>query len=69
MDTNLKSTIVPESRRTSADSDSGFDERGKAPTFHVQTGVRAGGFFDSFYSWWEGVADGFNLFDDATGAG
>ena len=41
----------------------------KAPALHVQTGVQAGGFYDRFYAWWEGVADGFNAFDEATGAG
>jgi hypothetical protein len=44
MDNDLKSTFVPESHQTCADS--GFDERGKAPTFHVHTGIRAGRFRD-----------------------
>jgi hypothetical protein len=63
MDNDLKSTFVPQGEQTSADS--GFDERGKAPTFHVQTGIRAGGFYD----WWQGVAEGWNARDRATGAG
>jgi len=67
MDNDLKPTFVPQSHRTSADR--GPDSRGMAPTFRVQTGVRAGGFYDRFYAWWEGVADGFNAFDQATGAG
>jgi len=41
----------------------------KAPTLLVQTGIQAGGFYERFYSWWEGVADGVNLFDRRTGAG
>jgi hypothetical protein len=40
MDTNLKSTSIPESRQTSADSDSA--RRSKIPTFRVQTSIRAG---------------------------
>ena len=67
MENDLKSTSIRQSDQTPADSDA--TERGKTPTFHVQTGVRAGGFYDRFYAWWEGVADGFNAFDEATGAG
>ena len=47
MNANLKSTSIPQSNQTSTDS--GFVVRGtdsqspvKAPTFHVQTGIRAG---------------------------
>jgi hypothetical protein len=67
MDNDLKSTSIPQSHQIRADG--GSAERGKAPTFLVQTGIRAGGFYERFYSWWEGVADGFNMFDKATGAG
>jgi len=67
MNTDMKATSTPQGHQTGADSDA--TERGKTPTFHVQTGVSAGGFFESFYSWWEGVADGFNLFDRSTGVG
>jgi len=57
MDKNKKVVSIPQS------------DQGKAPALHVQTGVRAGGFYDRFYAWWEGVADGFNAFDRATGGG
>ena len=67
MGNDLKSTSIPQSHQTRAESDAAG--RGTAPTLHVQTGVQAGGFYDRFYSWWEGVADGFNMFDRATGAG
>ena len=67
MKTDLKSTFIPKSDQTNADREA--TGQSKTPTFHVQTGVRAGGFYDTFYSWWEGVADGFNMFDQATGAG
>jgi hypothetical protein len=40
MDANLKSASIPESRQTSADSDSA--RRSKIPTFRVQTSIRAG---------------------------
>jgi hypothetical protein len=67
MDTKLKSASIPRRQKTHADSDTA--SRGKTPTFHVQTGVRAGGFFENFQSWWQGVSDGFNAADRATGAG
>ena len=56
MDKNLKSTSILQSQ-----------QKGKTPTFHVQTGVRAGGFRDQFYAWWQGVAEGFNAADQAAG--
>ena len=63
MDNDLKSTFVPQSDQPRADGDAA--ERGKAPTFHVQTGIRAGGFYD----WWQGIAEGWNMRDRSTGAG
>jgi hypothetical protein len=47
MDTDLRATSIRQSNQTSTDSDSvvrGIDSQGraKAPTFHIQTGVRAG---------------------------
>ena len=63
MNSKMKSTFVPQSKQTSADSQSAGQE--KTPTLHIQTGVRAGGFYD----WWAGVAEGFNAADRATGAG
>ncbi len=42
----IKSTFTPQSEQTSADTDSAG--RGKTPTFHVQTGIRAGGFREAF---------------------
>lgn len=63
MDNHVKPTFVPQSDQSSPDGDSAV--RSKTPTFHVQSGIRAGGFYD----WWRGVAEGFNMFDRATGAG
>jgi len=57
METNLKSTFVLISDQTSADCEAAGQS--KTPTFHVQTGVRAGGFYD----WWQGVAEGWNMRD------
>jgi hypothetical protein len=68
MDTNLKSAI-PQSDQTRADGEQAASVQGQAPAFHVQTGIRAGGFFENFQSWWQGVSDGFNAFDRSTGAG
>ena len=42
MNSNLKSTFVPQSNQSNADSDSVGREKG--PIFHIQTGIRAGGF-------------------------
>ena len=67
MKTDLKSTYIPKSDQTSADREAAGQS--KTPTFHVQTGVRAGGFYDRFYDWWQGVAEGFNAADRAMGAG
>ena len=67
MANDKKVTSIPQSHLASAEGDAAG--QGKAPALHVQTGVQAGGFYDRFYSWWEGVADGFNMFDRATGAG
>lgn len=44
MDTDLKSSSVPKSHRTSTDRSP--DAPGTAQTFQIQTGVRAGGFRD-----------------------
>ncbi len=41
METNLKSTQIPQSHQTRADGSSA--QRSKTPTLHVQTGIRAGG--------------------------
>ena len=65
MKTKSKKTFVPQSAQTKTDA----ARTEGAPTFQVQTGVKAGGFFSNFYSWWEGVADGFNLFDRNSGLG
>ena len=54
MDKNLKEA-----------SNSKSQKKEKAPTFRVQTGIRAGGFYD----WWQGVAEGWNERDRATGLG
>jgi hypothetical protein len=57
MKTELKSTYIPKKDQTSADREAAGQS--KTPTFHVQTGVRAGGFYD----WWQGVAEGWNMRD------
>ncbi len=59
MNTKDKSTFVPQSNQPTNGRDS--VEREKTPTLHIQTGVRAGGFYD----WWAGVAEGFNAADRA----
>jgi hypothetical protein len=64
MKSKLKSTYIPKSDQASPDRDAAGQS--KNPTFHVQTGVRAGGFYDRFYAWWEGVAEGFNMADKLT---
>ena len=63
METDLKLTFVPKSDQTRADRDAA--RREKSPTFRVQTGIRAGGFYD----WWRGVAEGWNARDRSTGLG
>ena len=67
MKTKINTTFVSKSQDTAREMPSENQE--KTQTFQVQTGVRAGGFYDRFYSWWEGVSDGFNEFDQNTGAG
>ena len=62
MDTNLKSTFIPQSNQPSADRDPIVQGREKAPVLHIQTGMRAGGFYD----WWQGVAEGYNAADAST---
>jgi hypothetical protein len=57
MDNDLKSTFVPQSHRTSADSDS--DGRGKSPTLHVQTDLRAGrGLLSRIDAWFQDLTAG-----------
>ena len=56
MDTKVKSSVDPRSNQPGVDRKAVGGE--KAPVFHVQTDVRAGGFYD----WW------FSLTEDANQA-
>jgi len=67
MKVNLKSKEAVQNYHTSAGCDP--DRRAKSKTFQVQTGVQAGGFYDRFYNWWQGVADGFNAADASNTGG
>jgi hypothetical protein len=56
MNSDLSSTIIPQSDQTRPESDAAG--QGTAPTFQVQTGVRAGRFGDRIGSWWQGFTEG-----------
>ena len=58
MKVDKKATVVLQSSQTDAERET------LSSTFRVQTGVRAGGFYD----WWAGVAEGFNAADRASTA-
>ena len=62
MDTKVKSTVVPQNNQPTVDGNPIEPGREKAPTFHVQTGLRAGGFYD----WWGGASEGYNAADAST---
>ena len=66
METEQRLTVVPESNESSTDR---TDAQGRAPTLHIQTGVRAGGYYDDFYSKWGSASSSYNAADRATGAG
>ena len=63
MKSGTESKFVPGSDQTDSLG------REKMPTFQVQTGVRAGGFYEDFYSNWQNTASSANAADRATGAG
>jgi hypothetical protein len=61
MKTNVRSTAISQSNQTKADSPE------KVPAFRLQTGVRAGGFYENFYSAWGSASEDFNQADKAAG--
>jgi hypothetical protein len=63
MDTKQKRDLFLQGHQT------GADNRTPSQAFPVQTGLRAGGFIDSFLSWFEGWSAGYNEADAATGMG
>lgn len=64
MNVKLKSALNSKNNQTHDPT-----SRDEVPTFHVQTGVQAGGFFQRWQDWWDGVSAGFNAADRSTGLG
>jgi hypothetical protein len=67
MNTNVRSTAIPESNQASADQADTQDQV-EASTFRVQTGVRAGGFYDDFYSSFFSATEDYNQADRSSTA-
>jgi hypothetical protein len=66
MDTELKPTINAQNEQNNVDIER--DER-NILKFQVKTGVNAGGFIESFLSFWDGFSAGFNEADQSTQPG
>jgi hypothetical protein len=66
MSTDMRTTSIAQSNESSTDQADTQDQV-KAPTFHVQTGVRAGGFYDQFYDSWFSATEDYNQADQAAG--
>lgn len=70
MITNPESTFVT-TNQTSADN-AGYDHVKTAqnrPSFNVQTGIQAGGFFDRWFAWAAESSEDWNRWDRNTGVG
>ena len=57
MNTDVKTVTLPESNQTKA------DRQEKVPALRLQTGVRAGGFYDAWFS----ATENFNQADRTAG--